>query len=37
MLYYDRIEISKGVDVNKTSVSEVSLLSVTIGIFEFQF
>ena len=30
MLHYDRIEVSEGTDVNKTSTS--SVLSVTIGI-----
>ena len=32
MLYYDKIDISKGIDVNKTSASK-SIIFVTIGIF----
>ena len=30
MLYYDRIDVSEGIDVNKTSASRV--MFVTIGI-----
>ena len=32
MLYYDRIDISEGTDVNKTSASKKSVIFVTIGI-----
>ena len=33
MLYYDRIDFSEGVDVNKTSVSKKNVIFATIGIF----
>ena len=33
MLYYDRIDVSEGNDVNKTSGSKKSVIFVTIGIF----
>ena len=33
MLYYDRIDVSEGIDVNKTSESKKSLIFVTINIF----
>ena len=32
MLYYDRINVSERIDVNKTSVSK-CVIFVTIGIF----
>ena len=32
MLYYDRTDVSEGIDVNKTSDSK-SVIFVTIGIF----
>ena len=32
MLYYDRIDVSEGIDVNRTSASK-SVMFVTIGIF----
>ena len=32
MLYYDRIDISEGTHVNKTSASNKSVIFVTIGI-----
>ena len=31
MLYFDRIDVSEGIDVNKTSASK-SVIFVTIGI-----
>ena len=31
MLYYDRIEVSKGINVNKTSESK-SVIFITIGV-----
>ena len=33
MLYYDRIDISEGIDANKRSASKEYILFVTIGIF----
>ena len=33
MLYFDRISISEGTDVNKTGASKKSLIFVTIGFF----
>ena len=33
MLYYDRIDVSEGIYVNKTSESKKSLIFVTINIF----
>ena len=32
MIYYDRIDVSEGIDVNKTS-DQKSVIIVTIGIF----
>ena len=32
MIYYDRIDVFKGIDVNKTNESK-SVIFVTIGIF----
>ena len=32
MLYYGRVEVSEGTDVNKTSASKVCEMFVTIGI-----
>ena len=32
MLHYDRIDVSEGIDVNRTSASK-SVMFVTIGIF----
>ena len=31
MLYYDRIDVYEGIDVNKTSKSEVFAIFATIG------
>ena len=33
MLYYDRIEVSEGIDVNKTSASKECVMFVTADIF----
>ena len=33
MLYYDRIDVSEGIDVNKTSESKKSLIFVNNEIF----
>ena len=33
MLYYDRIDVSKGIDVNKTGQSKECKMLVSIGIF----
>ena len=32
MLYYDRIDVSEGIDINKTNSSK-NVIFVTIGIF----
>ena len=32
MLYFDRIDISEGIDVNKTSASKKSVIFAIIGI-----
>ena len=32
MLYYDRIDVSEGIDVNKTSASKEYLMFFTISI-----
>ena len=32
MLYFDRIDVSEGTDVNKTSASKACVIFVTIGI-----
>ena len=34
MLYFDRIDVSEGIDVNKTSASKECVIIVTIGIFK---
>ena len=37
MIYYDRIDVSEGIDINKTSASKLkSVIFVTIGIFEIK-
>ena len=33
MLYYDRIDVSEGIDSNKTSESKVPIICPTIAIF----
>ena len=33
MIYYDRIDISEGIDANKRSASKEYILFVTTGIF----
>ena len=35
MLYYDRIDVSKGIDVNKSKKQE-SVIFFTIGIFSIK-
>ena len=32
MMYYDQIDVSEGINVNKTAVSKKSILFVIIGI-----
>ena len=34
MLEYDRIDISEGIDINKTNASRQNVIFVTIGIFK---
>ena len=34
MLEYDRIDISKGTDVNKTNLSKKNVIFVTIGVLK---
>ena len=37
MSYYDRIDVSEGIDINTTSASKLeSVIFVTIGIFEIK-
>ena len=36
MIYYDRTDVSEGIDVYK-KVHQKSIMSVTIGIFKCQF
>ena len=33
MLYFDRIDVYEGIDINKKQVHRFSLIFVTIGIF----